>query len=206
MVAAMRFAIVIGAGLALAGCTKAATPDHDKQPAPVPSPAPTTPTTPTPAPTTPTPAPTTFAVALGDATVYQLVDRKLKKLDPPAKDLVMHANGTVDVINDKTGESMMTFVVDTDGTVSVGGKPVAKLAEHDITDLTSNQPFPVTLDGDTASVDIDGTTVKVVLAADGNITVVDRPDGNKWRIDAKDPAVMRTAFRVLAMHMKTALD
>lgn len=203
MVAAMRFAIVIGAGLALAGCKKEATPAQDKDKVPAPTaPAPTTPT-PTP---TPTPATSSFQIALGDATVYELVDRKWHKREPPAKDLVMHPDGTVEVINDKTGEAMLTMGVAADGTVTVGGKQVARIGDRDITDLASNQPFPVTIDGDTASVDIDGTIVKVVLAADGNITVVDRPDGNKWRIDAKDPAVMRTMFRVLAMHMKTALD
>src|SRR5436853_3488721 len=104
MVAAMRFAMVIGAGLALAGCKKQTSPDQDKDKAPPPTaPAPTAPTTQTPTPA-PTPAPSTFQIAVGDATVYELVDRKWQKRSPPTKDLVMHADGTVDVLNDKTGD------------------------------------------------------------------------------------------------------
>jgi hypothetical protein len=146
-----------------------------------------------------------FHIALGDATVFELVDRRLNKLDKPRPDLVLHPDGNAELINDKTGKPWMTYMVKPDGTVMVGDKPIAILSEHGITDPTSHKQV-LELDGDTASLAIDGKTVKVVLASDGNITVLDRPDGNKWRIDAKDPAVMRTAFLVLGLSMKVALD
>jgi hypothetical protein len=41
---------------------------------------------------------------------------------------------------------------------------------------------------------------------DGAVTVHDRPDGVKWRIDAADAAVRRTAVLALGLTMKTALD
>jgi hypothetical protein len=145
-------------------------------------------------------------LALGDATVYELVDRRWRKRDPPTRRLVLHADGTVEMINDKTDKPWMTFAVKDDGTVLAEGKPMATIAEHGITDAMTNRPVPLEIDGNTITVHIDKDAVKVVLATDGNITVVDRPDGNKWRIDAKTPEVMRTAFLVLALDMKTALD
>jgi hypothetical protein len=147
-----------------------------------------------------------FHLALGDATVYELVDRRWRTREKPTRDLVLHADGTAEVINDKTDKPWITWVIKEDGTVLGEGKLVAMISEHVITDVKSGKPLALSIDGDTISVQIDSKTVKVVLASDGNITVIDRPDGNKWRIDAKDPAVMRSAFLALALTMKTALD
>lgn len=147
-----------------------------------------------------------FHLTLGDATVYELVDRRWNVRAKPVRKLVLHADGTAELINDKTDRPMLTFTVKTDGTVLSDGQPLAAISEHAITDLATHKPWPLSIDGNTISLQIDGATVKVVLADDGNITVADRPDGNKWRIDAKDPAVRRTAFLVLALSMKTALD
>lgn len=154
----------------------------------------------------PAPTITGFHVALGDATVYELVDRRWRTRDKPARDLVLHADGKVDFINDKTDKTMMTLTVQPDGTVVADGKPAMRLTEHGVTRVDGAQMLPVVIDGDTVTVTIEDKPVKVVLAADGNVTVVDRPDGNKWRIDAADPAVRRTAFRLLAIEMKEALD
>lgn len=147
-----------------------------------------------------------FHLKLGDATVYELVDRRWNKRDKPARDLVLHADGTAEIINDKTDKPWITFQVKEDGTVLAKGEPVMTISEHGIVDARSKQALPVEIEGNVVWVTIDKERVKVVLADDGNITVVDRPDGNKWRIDAKDKDVRRTAFLVLATEMKVALD
>lgn len=145
-----------------------------------------------------------FHLKLGDVTVYELVDRRWNHHEPK-RDLVLHADGTAEIINDKTDKPWMTFQIKEDGTVLAQGKPVGTISEHGITDA-NGKPLPLEIDGDTITVHIEQEAVKVVLASDGNITVVARPDGNKWRIDTKDPELMRTAFLVLAMEMKVALD
>jgi hypothetical protein len=147
----------------------------------------------------------TFHLRLGDATVYELVDRRWQKVEPPRPDLVLHADGTAEMINDKTGKPSLTFHVTEDGKVLQGDTQVATITEHGIVDA-DGKPSEVTIDGNTASVAIENEQVKVTLAPDGKVTVVGRPDGVKWRIDAHDPAVSRTAFFVLALTMKTALD
>ncbi len=147
-----------------------------------------------------------FHMKLGDATVYELVDRRWNKRDKPARHVVLHADGTAEIINDKTDKAWITFQVKEDGTVLAKGEPVMTISEHGIVDAKSKKPLPVEIDGNVVWVTIDKDRVKVVLADDGNITVVDRPDGNKWRIDAKDKDVRRTAFLVLATEMKVALD
>jgi hypothetical protein len=136
------------------------------------------------------PAPS--GVALGDATVYELVDRRFQKREPPVVELKLRADGRGEWFNDKTGKPYGAFTVNTNGTLAIAT-------------TTTTVPLPA-LDGDSITLDIDGKPVKVVLGADGNVTVADRPDGVKWRIEAKDPAVARTAFRVLAVTMKQALD
>jgi hypothetical protein len=156
-------------------------------------------------------APARSAVAnklvLGDATVYELVSRKWERRDPPVKELVMYPDGKVELLADKSGEVMLVLFVKPDGTVTFeDGKPIATIGEREITPAGKSRLNPLVIDGDTIIVTIEAKQVKVVLAEDGNITVLDRPDGNKWRIDAKDPAVRRTAFRVLGLQMQMALD
>lgn len=146
-----------------------------------------------------------FHLTLGDATVYELVDRRWQKVDPPRPDVVLHSDGTAEMINDKTGKPWITFHVSEDGKVLQGDTQVATLTEHGISS-PDGKPSAVTIDGNTADVAIEDEHVKVTLAPDGAVTVVGRPDGVKWRIDAHDPAVARTAFLVLALTMKTALD
>src|SRR6185437_4009490 len=111
-------------------------------------------------------------LTLGDATVYELVDRRLHKRATPVRDVVLHADGKVEFINDKTDKPMMTFVVKPDGTVFADGKPMAVISLHGLMDLTTNQPLSVTIDGDTVLFKIDDKTVKVTLdPASGNVTV-----------------------------------
>lgn len=154
---------------------------------------------------TPSSGPAAFHLSLGDATVYEQVDRRWQKVDPPRRDLVLHADGTAEMINDKTDRPWITFHVSAEGKVLQGDKPVATITEHGITD-PDGKPGNVTIDGNSVTVSIDGEPVKVTLAPDGTVTVIGRPDGAKWRVDAHDPAVARTAFLVLALTMKTALD
>jgi hypothetical protein len=135
-------------------------------------------------------------LALGEATVYENVDRKWQHLDPPRVEMKLHADGNVEFINDKTGEPWIQFEVKPDGSLGHAGKMLGRLGDNK----------NVTIDGNTATVTIENEHVKVTLGDDGNVTVHDRPDGVKWRIEAKDPAVRYTAFRVLAISMKTALD
>ena len=47
-------------------------------------------------------APAAATIKLGDASAYTLVNRRWQKVDPPKRDIVLHADGTVEVINDKT--------------------------------------------------------------------------------------------------------
>jgi hypothetical protein len=183
----MRFALV----LLLVAC-------GNKEPAPSTKPGSAAPST---------TAPAAGTLALGDATVYELVSRKWEKRDPPVKELVMYPDGKVELFNDKTGNVMGTLFVKPDGTVSFeGDRPIAKIGEREIAPAGENRINPLVVDGNTIIVRIENQQVKVVLADDGNITVLDRPDGNKWRIEAKDPAVRRTAFLVLGLQMQTALD
>lgn len=98
----------------------------------------------------------------------------------------------------------MTFAVKPDGRISYEGKPMGALTGRGVVGPNGNVQVP--LAGDTLSVQIDDQVVKVSLAADGTVTVHDRPDGVKWRIDAPDPAVRRTAFLALGLTMKSALD
>lgn len=149
-------------------------------------------------------APAAAGIKLGDATVYVLVDRRLQKVDPPKRDMVLHADGTIEMINDKTDKPWMTFAVKPDGRVMAEGKPVGALSDRGI--LGPDGQVEIPLDGDTLSVKVDSDVVKVSLGRDGTVTVHDRPDGAKWRIDAADAAVRRTAFLALGMTMKTALD
>jgi len=137
------------------------------------------------------PAPS--GIVLGDATVYELVDRRFQKREPPVVELKLHADGRGEWFNDKTGEPYGAFTVNPNGTLA-------------ITTTTTTVPLPA-LDGDTITLSIDGKPMKVVLRSDGNVAVVGNlGDVVKWRIAAKDPAVARTAFRVLAVTMKQALD
>ena len=145
-------------------------------------------------------------LVLGDATVYELVNRRFETLEKPARALVLHTDGTLELINDKTDRPWMTFVVKTDGTVLSGGKPLARITEHAIVDADNQSTRAVLFDGDVATVVIEGTAVKVVMSSDGTITSSDRPGVVKWRIEAKDPAVRRTAFRALGLQLKAALD
>jgi hypothetical protein len=147
-----------------------------------------------------------FHLTLGDATVYELVDRYRKPRAKPTRYLVVRAGGTVDLINTRTDRPWVTFVVKDDGTVLDRGKPIAAISEHAIIELPHDKRMPLTIEGDTISLEIKGEVVKVSLAKGGNVTVIDRPDGNKWRIDAQSPAVLRTAFLVLALAMKDELD
>ncbi|MEP6864903.1 MAG: hypothetical protein ABJE66_30065 [Deltaproteobacteria bacterium] len=143
---------------------------------------------------------------LGDATVYELVDRRWRKVDPPHRELVLHADGTAEMINDKTGKAWLTFHVTEDGAVSLDGKRVAMLTDQRILNADGT-PSNIEVHDNTVSFMIGKEPVHVVLAQDGRITVLDRPDGVKWRIDASSPAVMRTAFLLLAATtMKIALD
>src|SRR5690242_16595019 len=68
-----------------------------------------------------------FHLALGDATVYELVDRRLNVRDKPVRHLVLHADGTAELINDKTDRPMITLMVRADGTVLADGKPVVAI-------------------------------------------------------------------------------
>ena len=149
-------------------------------------------------------AATGFHLELGDATVYELVDRRWNKRDKPARELVLHGDGQVEMINDKTDKPMATFTVKPDGTLAMGDKDVAKIGEHGIVQM--GKAMPLTIDGNTIELDVNDKHVTVTLADDGNVTVAGLPDGNKWRIDGKDKDVRRTAFLVLALDMKAALD
>jgi hypothetical protein len=147
----------------------------------------------------------------GDATVYELVERKLNNREQQAPVLVLHAGGLVEVIDDKTGKMSPLCVLKNDGSVlgsipgRIGAEEIGWIADREIRGR-SGEPF-VSIDGNTVAIVIHGKTVKSVLAADGTVTVLDSPHGAKWRIEAKDPAVMRTAFLALAaVSMRTALD
>jgi len=163
-----------------------------------------TPSSGTSTPTTAKVAEPATAIKLGDATVYELVNRRWDKVDPPKRAMVLHADGTLEDINDKTDKPWMTFAIKLDGSVSFEGKPVGTISDRGVVGADGQVQIP--LAGDTLSVKIDDKIVKVSLGSDGNVTVHDRPDGVKWRIDAADAAVRRTAFLALGLTMKTALD
>jgi hypothetical protein len=149
--------------------------------------------------------PAPFAIVLGDATVYELVGRKYDKLDPPGRELVLHSDGTVEMMFGKDGKPLITAMLKADGTMTADGKAVAVISEHALTATEGNKQM-ATVDGNTITVQIEDKRVTSELAADGSVTVLDSPYKTKWRIDAKDPAVRRTAFLLLGTMMKTALD
>ncbi|HEY4056038.1 MAG TPA: hypothetical protein VGM39_05490 [Kofleriaceae bacterium] len=171
-----------------------------------------------PAPAAGTPEPTVkqpsdaSGFKLGEATVIELLDKNFQPVSRPLWRL--HADGKTEGVN-RSGEWRDNFVeAKPDGTLWMQGHQLAKVTDKAITYTSDGGPPPIAIDGDTLSVvvwqkahDGEDYTAKIELASDGAITVHHR-DGTRvyWKIEAADPAVMRTAYRVFALSMKTILD
>jgi len=100
-----------------------------------------------------------------------------------------------------------------DGGIWFGDQQLATVTEHAIT-YRDGGPPPIVIDGNALSVvvwqkahDGEDFTAKVELGTDGNVTVHHR-DGTRvqWKIEAKDPAVQRTAFLVFGATLKARID
>jgi hypothetical protein len=195
-------AFILAASLAACG-------GADPKPPVTPEPEPVADTTPVPDTTDSQPAPPAepepppFALVLGEATVFE----GSGKAEKPVWKL--HADGTTESSGTLTKKKKTTTVwnpgatVKADGTIEAKGVAVAKLSADAITDLETNQPIPLTISGNTISVQTEaGATVTLTLADDGQFTIAGGPkDGKSWRIEAADPAVARTAFLVVGISM-----
>ncbi|HEY4178451.1 MAG TPA: hypothetical protein VGM90_16505 [Kofleriaceae bacterium] len=153
----------------------------------------------------------TRGFTLGEATVVELLDKRLQPVSNPIWKL--HADGNTEGVTKKGEWKSSMVLAKPDGTLWMQGEKVATVTDTAITYAFEGTP-PIVIDGDSLSVvvwqkahDGEDFTAKVELASDGTITVHHR-DGVRayWKIEAVDPLVMRTAFHVFALSMKTILD
>lgn len=149
-----------------------------------------------------------FELTLGEATIVQLLDKHLEPVSRPVWKL--HADGKTEVGSDRGWDRFVT--VATDGALSLDGKTVAAVADGEITfvaqpELGNEVQNPIAVDRNTLAVQIDnGVVVKVELGADGGITVHHEVPRVQFRIEAADPAVMRTAFLVFGAYIAARID
>ncbi len=135
-----------------------------------------------------------FRLVLGEATIIELLDKHLQPISRPMWKL--RTDGTTEHAS-RSGQWRPVFSHASDGTVSLEGNTVATISHRAITFVEyegQTQP-PIAIDGNTLTVMIDESMfVKVELDSDGGITVHHARPRVQWRIEAADPAVMRTAF------------
>lgn len=181
----------------------------DSKPAPSPSPVKTEAASPE---ATKREAP--FQLALGEATVIELLDKRLEPVSRPIWKL--HRDGKTESGNNKTGTWSGEVTAAVDGTLSWDGKPIAKITEHEIRfeAMGDHVQPPIAVEANTLSVKVwtkerDGEdlTVAVKLGPDGALTVHHKSGPRvQYKIDAADPAVMRTAFLIFGATIKHRLD
>jgi hypothetical protein len=141
-----------------------------------------------------TPAPTqpvTGTLVLGEATVFEGAKAIWK----------LHANGDSEFFDDNGSAWRAAETFAADGSVTFLSKVFFRITDTAITGPDGLTPQLVTISGNTLTVPIreepDGepAQVPVVLGADGNLTV--QRGGQpvvRWRIEAANADVMRTAF------------
>jgi hypothetical protein len=144
-----------------------------------------------------------FHLTFGESTVFEVgaPDKPVFKL---------HSDGAIEVLltfRHKPPEWLAGGVFKVDGTIMVNGKQIGALAD------SYTKPFRdgthMSIAGNTISIDIPGLPLATVrLRDDKTIVLVGRPpqDPQHWRIEASDPAVVRTTFLVFGTNLKVAID
>ena len=141
-----------------------------------------------------------FHLTIGEGTVFEVGDAGEMAV------FKLHASGAA--------EQLMTFrkkppewwplgVIKADGSFDKGGS-LADAYTKPHRDGTH-----MSIDGNTIAIDIPGLpAAKVELHDDKTVTLAGRPrdKAQRWRIDAADPAVVRTIFLVFGTSLKTAID
>ncbi len=144
-------------------------------------------------------------VKLGDATVFELGP-------PETPAMKLHADGTTEFLEHyrhKAPDWKPGFTLAADGSVGFGGKRLGTLAEEFNGVASGHDHTSKKLDGNAVVIDIQGLpTARFELADDQTVTLTGRPaaDVKRWRIDARDKDVARTAFLVFAVWMKSSID
>lgn len=141
----------------------------------------------------PPPPPPTGALVLGEATVFE-GDKAIWKL---------HANGDSEYFDDNGNAWRAAETFAADGSVTFLSKVSFRITDTAITGPDGVTPQLMTISGNTLTVpvrdqepDAEPSRVPVVLGADGGVTV-QRDAGPavvRWRVEAKNADVMRTAF------------
>ena len=171
----MKFVIIAVLVIACGNSTKESTP------------------TPTPTPTMPTPAPPptpTSKLALGEAIIFEGTTPIWK----------LHADGRTEVFDATSKAWHDAETITADGGVTYLNQVALRITDRAITGPDGATPILMTIDGNTLTVPIreepdgDPAQVKVELASDGQVTVHRGKPAVRWRVEAKDAAVMRTAF------------
>ena len=133
------------------------------------------------------------SLVLGEATVFE-GSKAIWKL---------RANGDSEFFDDKGNAWRAAETFGVDGSVTFLSKVLLRITDTAITGPDGITPQLMTINGNTLTVAIreepDGepAQVPVVLGADGNVTVQRQSAGQpvvRWRIEAKQADVMRTAF------------
>ena len=147
-----------------------------------------------------------IAVKLGEATVSEL--------GPPETPVMkLHADGTSEFLEryrHKAPDWQPGFTLAADGSFTYAGKPLGRSLADEFDGVVSGHDHTSKkLEGDTVVIDIQGLpTARFELAADQTVTLTGRPADKvqRWRIDAPDHDVARTAFLVFAIWMKASID
>jgi hypothetical protein len=159
--------------------------------------------TPTPPPVAPTPTPTATAGVLevGEITVFDGADAVLK----------IHADGSTEM----GGKSMGAVAwkpgptIKTDGTFVASGDPKIQVtADGKVMNLKNNQPMPVTVTGDTATITEGGKSMTIGLGADGTMTLTggEKQPDKMPHVQGADTAGKRRTVLVFMAMMLTSDD
>ena len=164
-------------------------------------------------PTTPaTPPPAATTLELGEMTIFDGANAMFKIHANGSTEMGTH-KGSMAIEPGKTASSDSLPIVwepgptlHADGTIDGKTGPVAKVnfdAGGTIVELKTNKTLPITVADDKLTITNNGTSVSAQLAADGNLTVLNPPEGSKKmqiRIEGADtPGKRRTMLALIGL-------
>ena len=165
-------------------------------------------------PTTPATPPPTAATTLelGEMTIFDGANAMFKVHANGSTEMGMH-KGSMAIEPGKTASTDSLPIVwepgptlHADGTIDGKTGPVAKInfeSGGTIVELKTNKTLPITVADDKLTITNNGTSVSAQLAADGNLTVLNPPEGSKKmeiRVEGADtPGKRRTMLALLGL-------
>jgi hypothetical protein len=159
--------------------------------------------TPAPKPADPTATPTAApgVLEVGEITVFDGADAMLK----------IHADGSTEMGNKSNGAVGWKAgpTIKTDGTFVASGEPKIQVtADGKVMNLKTNQPMPVIVTADTATITEGGKSVTIGLGADGAMTLTggEKQPDKMPHVQGADTAGKRRSVLVFMAMMLTSDD